>query len=335
MAKEIIQEVKGSEKEKFSKTIVRALKGEYGANITLLLTLIVTTFVFSMLAPNFFKLNNMLNIARSIAITGVVAIGETFVIIAGGIDLSVTAIMAAAGMAAAVALRAGVPLWVGVVIAIAVGAAVGLINGLIVTKIRINPFITTLGTSQIVRGLAYISSAGHTLTVPVEGFSILGRGRWLDIIPYPVFILIGFFIIAHFFLSKTLAGRYIYAIGGNSEACRLAGINVDRWRLIFYSVCGVTAGFAGYMLASLVGSAQGNAALGAEMNVISGVILGGASLAGGEGTISGSFLGILLLGTLTNGLIQLNVPSFWQMVASGTVLMLSLFIDSWRSGGYK
>ncbi len=185
------------------------------------------------------------------------------------------------------------------------------------------------------RGLAYISSAGHTLTVPVKGFTELGRGRWMDIIPYPVFILIALFIIAHFFLTKTLAGRYIYAIGGNSIACRLAGIKVDRWRLVFYSICGITAGFAGYMFSSLVGSAMGNAALGTEMSIISGVILGGASLAGGEGTIIGSFLGVLLLGMLTNGLIQLNVPSFWQMVASGMVLMISLFIDSWRSGGYR
>lgn len=316
-------------------TMVQLLKGEYGSNITLLLTMAAMAFIFSVLAPNFLKLDNMMNIARSIAIIGVVAIGETFVLIAGGIDLSITSVMAAAGMAAAVAIRAGAPLWVGVLIAIGVGAMVGLINGLIVTKIHINPFITTLATSQIVRGAAYISSAGHTLTVPVEGFTELGRGRWMDIIPYPVFILIAFFIIAHFFLSKTLAGRYIYAIGGNSEACRLAGIKVDRWRLVFYSICGITAGFAGYMFSSLVGSAMGNAALGTEMSIISGVILGGASLAGGEGTIIGSFLGVLLLGMLTNGLIQLNVPSFWQMVASGLVLMISLFIDSWRSGGYR
>ena len=315
--------------------IVHLLKGEYGANITLLLTLTLMIAVFSFLAPNFLKLENMLNIARSIAITGVVAIGETFVLIAGGIDLSITSVMAAAGMAAAVVLRAGSPLWIGVLISILVGAVVGLINGLIITKIRINPFITTLGTAQIVRGLAYLSSAGHTLTVPVEGFTNLGRGRFLDIIPYPVFILIALFILAHFFLSKSLAGRYIYAIGGNSEACRLAGIKVDRWRLIFYAICGITAGFGGYMFSSLVGSAMGNAAVGTEMNIISGVILGGASLAGGEGTIIGSFLGILLLGTLTNGLIQLNVPSFWQMIASGMVLMISLFIDSWRSGGYR
>lgn len=316
-------------------TLIHILKGEYGSNITLLITMAAMLIIFSLLAPNFLKLDNMLNIARSIAITGVVAIGETFVLIAGGIDLSITSVMAAAGMAAAVAIRAGAPLWVGVLIAIAVGAVVGLINGLIVTKIRINPFITTLGTSQIVRGLAYISSAGHTLTVPVKGFTELGRGRWMDIIPYPVFILIALFIIAHFFLTKTLAGRYIYAIGGNSIACRLAGIKVDRWRLVFYSICGITAGFAGYMFSSLVGSAMGNAALGTEMSIISGVILGGASLAGGEGTIIGSFLGVLLLGMLTNGLIQLNVPSFWQMVASGMVLMISLFIDSWRSGGYR
>jgi ribose/xylose/arabinose/galactoside ABC-type transport system permease subunit len=322
-------------RSKWKARVIGTFKGSSGSNLTLLITLLVMLMIFSVLSPHFFQVNNLLNIARSISITGVVAIGMTLVLISGGIDLSVSAVMALAGMVAVVGVRSGLPFAVGFLIAIAVGSMIGLINGLIVTKIRINPLITTLGMGMVVRGFAYIGSGGNTLTVTVPGFTELGRGRLLDTVPYPVIILVITYIVAYILLTRTLAGRYIYAIGGNPIACRLAGIDVDRWRVLFYAICGLCAGFAGYMLSSLTGAAMGNAALGAELDIIAGVILGGASLAGGEGTIIGTLLGILLLGTLTNGLIMLNVPSFWQMVARGTVLMLALFIDSWRSGGYR
>jgi len=332
-----IKQEAARDKKNLLTTLTTILKGSYGSNLTLLITLILMIVYFSLVAENFFQLDNMMNIARAVAITGVVAVGETIVLISGGIDLSITSVMAAAGMTAALTIRAGAPFVVGILVALLTGALIGVINGLIVTKIHINPFITTLGMAQIIRGFAYIISARYssTLTVPVEGFSELGRGRLLGIIPYPVIVLIVVFIIAHFFLTKTLAGRYVYSIGGNPMACRYAGIDVDKWRLLFFAICSMMAGFGGYMLTSLVGSAIGNAALGNEMNVIAAVILGGASLAGGEGNIIGTFLGVFLLGTLTNGLIQLNVPSEWQMVAAGAVLMIALFIDSWRSGGYK
>jgi len=310
-------------------------QSQMGSYLTLLTPLIGMLILFSIMNEYFLQFDNMMNITRSIAITGVVAIGETIVLIAGGVDLSISAVMAMSGLVAAVAVRVGLPYAAAFLAALASGLVVGLANGLIITKLRINPLITTLAMGMIVRGLAYVGTGGYTLTVPNPGFSDLGRGRAFDVVPWPVIVLLVTYALAHIFLTRTLPGRYVYSIGGNPVACRLAGIDVDRWRIALYALGGAFAGFGGYMLASLVGAAMGNAALGAELDIIAGVILGGASLAGGEGTILGTLLGILLLGTLTNGLIMLNVSTFWQMVARGGVLLLALLIDAWRSGGYR
>jgi ribose transport system permease protein len=318
---------------------VRGLVGKtsrrLGGNVTLLITLGVMIAVFSLSAEYFLQLDNLLNIARSISIVGIVAVGETIVLISGGIDMSIAAVMAMAGLAAAVLVRAGLPFGVAFGAALATGLLVGSINGFIVTKLHINPLITTLAIGMIVRGLAYVAAGGATLTVPVKGFSDLGRGRLGGIVPYPVIILAIVYLLAHILLTRTILGRNVYAIGGNSIACRLAGINVDRWRVLFYALGGLFAGFGGYMLSSLVGSSMGNAAIGSELSVIAGVVLGGASLAGGEGTMIGTLLGILVLGTLTNGLIMLNVSTYWQQVASGVVLLLAVLLDAWRTGGYR
>lgn len=306
-----------------------------GAYLTLLAPLLGMIILFSAMNEYFLQMGNMLNIARSIAISGIVAVGETIVLISGGVDLSISSVMALSGLAAAAVARAGLPFGLAFLAALISGLVVGLLNGAIITKLRINPLITTLATGMIVRGLAYVGTGGYTLTVTKAGFTELGRGRAFDVVPWPVIVLLATYVIAHIFLTRTMAGRYVYSIGGNPIACRLAGIPVDMWRMIVYALGGVFAGFGGYMLSSLVGASMGNAALGAELDIIAGVVLGGASLAGGEGTLVGTLLGILLLGTLTNGLIMLNVSSFWQMVARGGVLLLAVLIDAWRSGGYR
>ena len=320
-------------------TAVKGLVGRtsrrLGNNLTLLITLGIMIVVFSLSAEYFLQLDNLLNIARSISIIGIVAVGETIVLISGGIDMSIAAVMAMAGLAAGVLARAGLPFGLAFAAALAVGLFVGSINGFIVTKLHINPLITTLAIGMIVRGLAYVAAGGATLTVPVKGFSELGRGRLGGIVPYPVIILVIVYVFAHILLTRTILGRNVYAIGGNSIACRLAGINVDRWRILFYALGGLFAGFGGYMLSSLVGASMGNAAIGSELNVIAGVVLGGASLAGGEGTMIGTLLGSLVLGTLTNGLIMLNVSTYWQQVAVGVVLLLAVLLDAWRTGGYR
>jgi ribose transport system permease protein len=311
-----------------------------GGNTPLIITLGAMIVLFSILSPHFLQLDNIMNIVRSVSISGIVAIGTTIVLISGGIDLSIAAVMALTGLAAAGVLRAEqlpiIPAIVmGFLAALAAGSFIGLINGMIVTKMRINPLITTLAMAMIVRGLAYVGTGGYTLTVPMQEFTVIGRGRLFDVVPYAAILLILTMILAYVFLKRTLAGRYVYSIGGNPVACRLAGINVDRWRVIFYVLGGLFAGFGGFLFSSLIGAAMGNAAVGAELNIIAAVILGGASLTGGEGSVTGTLLGVLILGTLTNGLIMLNVSSFWQMVAQGLVLLIAVLIDALRSGGYR
>lgn len=311
-----------------------------GGNIPLIITLGGMVIIFSILSPHFLQFDNIMNIVRSVSITGIVAVGTTIVLISGGIDLSIAAVMALTGLAAAVVLRTEqlpviLAIALGFLAALATGSFIGLINGMIVTKMRINPLITTLAMGMIVRGLAYVGTGGYTLTVPMQEFTVIGRGRLLDFVPYAAILLIVTMTLAYIFLSRTLAGRYVYSIGGNPVACRLAGINVDRWRVIFYVLGGLFAGFGGFLFSSLIGAAMGNAAVGAELNIIAAVILGGASLTGGEGAITGTLLGVLILGTLTNGLIMLNVSSFWQMVAQGLVLLTAVLIDALRSGGYR
>jgi ribose transport system permease protein len=292
--------------------------------------------VFTLLSPYFLQLNNMMNIARSISINGIAAAGETMVLISGGLDLSVASVMAASGMiVSSLIMNAGWAVGPARVAAMGFGLLVGLSNGLIITKARINPLITTLATGFIIRGAGYVASNGRTLGVIKEGYSELGRGRLLDAVPFPVIGLMLVYLLVYFVMQYTRLGHYIYAIGGNPVACRVSGINVDRWRISIYALCGMIAGTAGVLLSSLTGSGIPNAAIGSELVIIAGVILGGVSLSGGIGRVEGTLLGVLILGTLTNGLIMLNVQSYWQIIAQGGVLLIAVLIDTWRTGGYR
>jgi len=292
--------------------------------------------LFSILSPYFLQFDNMMNITRSVSIVGITAAGETMVLISGGLDLSVASVMAASGMiTSALIMHSGWAIEPARLAGVGFGIAVGLINGLIVTKGRINPLITTLSTGFIIRGLGYIASNGQTLGVIKPGYAEMGRGRLFEAVPYPVLCLVITYTVVYFIMGYTKLGHYIYAIGGNAAACRVSGINVDRWRLTTYALCGAIAGFAGVLLSSLTGSGIPNAAIGSELVIIAGVILGGVSLSGGRGRVEGTLLGVLILGTLTNGLIMLNVQSYWHTVAQGGVLLSAVLIDAWRTGGYR
>lgn len=307
-----------------------------GGNLYLIITLVGLIAIFKVLSPYFLQLNNMMNIARSISINGITAAGETMVLISGGLDLSVASVMAASGMVvSSLIMHAGWPIMAARVVAVGFGLAVGLVNGLIITKARINPLITTLATGLIIRGAGYVASGGLTLGVIKEGYTILGRGRLLDVVPFPVIALIAVYLLIYFVMRSTKLGHYIYAIGGNADACRVSSINVDGWRLVIYALCGTIAGFSGVLLSSLTGSGIPNVAIGSELVIIAGAILGGVSLSGGRGRIEGTLLGVLILGTLTNGLIMLNVQSYWHTIAQGGVLLMSVLIDAWRTGGYR
>ncbi|MEJ2554784.1 MAG: ABC transporter permease [Anaerolineae bacterium] len=300
----------------------------------LLITLLAMAAFFTLQSPYFLNLKNFLNIGRAVAIRGTVAAGLTMVMISGGLDLSIASVMAAAGMLTATLLRVGSPEIPALFGGVALGAVLGYVNGLFVTKIHVNPIIATLATMSGIRGLGYIFSAGESVTIPIGSLSYLGRGDLLGI-PAPLFWFVLACGLVYFILQYTRLGHYAYAIGSNSDACRVSSVRVDFWRMLLYIICGTFAAFSGLMLMSMSGTATPTAAFGAELDILTAIILGGISLSGGSGTITGTVLGILILGTMTNGLILMGIRPYWQTVLRGVVLMIAVAVDSLRTGGYR
>lgn len=300
----------------------------------LLVMLVGMGVFFTFQSPFFLSLDNFLNIGRAISIRGIVAAGLTMVMISGGIDLTVASVMAAAGMLCAALIQAGFPEAVAVLAACAFGAGLGAVNGFFITKVRINPVIATLAALAGIRGLGFVISGGESIAIPPGSFRELGRGDTLGI-PTPLLYWALFCLLTYFILRFTRLGHYTYAIGGNPDACRVSGVKVDFWRMWLYIISATFAAFAGVVLTSMGGTAMPNAALGAELDILTSIILGGISLSGGAGGISGTILGLLILGTMTNGLILMDVKPYWQIVLRGVVLMIAVTIDSLRTGGYK
>jgi ribose transport system permease protein len=312
---------------------MRALDARLGyAGIGLVLALAAELVIFSIKSPYFFDADNFRNVARAMTIVGIAAIGQTIVIIAGGFDLSVGSVMAAAGMTAAYLVNAGAPVGVSFAGAMALGLVVGLVNGAVVSYLRINPLIATLATLAIVRGLAFVISGGDADVVSDETFLRLGTDSVLGV-PLVVVVLIVLFAALGLLMPRTRFGRYAYAIGSNARAARLAGVPVDRWRLVFYGLCGVLAAVAGIVTVARTGQAEPSANLGAELDVITAVILGGTSLNGGRGRLFGTFLGLAVLAVLNNGLILVGVEAYWQQVVKGAVLLVAVSWDELRRTG--
>jgi ribose transport system permease protein len=303
--------------------------GGLDTSLGLLAMLILLGAALSFVSPYFLTTNNLLNIGRGIAIVGIVAVGETIVIIAGGFDLSVGSTMAAAGMTAGWMVTAGVPLPLAFAAAILIGIVVGFANGTIISYARINPLIATLATLAIVRGLGYVISGGRELVIFNENFLAFGVGTFLGI-PYIVLLLIATFLVSGWVMPRTLFGRYAYAIGSSAKAAQRAGIPVARWRIAYYVVCGALSALAGLVFVARTGNAQPSAALGIELDVITAVILGGTSLTGGRGRLSGTLIGLVLLGVVNNGLILVGVPAFWQQVVKGGILLTAVLYDELR-----
>ena len=318
-------EASGAERRGALDGYLRSLRGG-GNAIGLLAVLVVICVALSVISPFFLTANNLLNIGRAISIVGIVAVGETIVIIAGGFDLSVGSVMAAAGMTAGYLLNSGVDLWAAALAAIGVGLVIGLANGLIISRARINPLIATLATLAIVRGLAYVISGGQEIVMDDEALLGLGTGT-LAGIPYIVLILLATFVVFGWAMPRTLFGRYAYAIGSSARAAARAGVSVARWRTSYYVTCAGLAALAGIVFIARTGNAQPSAALGIELDVITAVILGGTSLSGGRGRLFGTFLGLLLLGVVNNGLVLIGVPAFWQQVVKGSILLLAVLYD--------
>jgi len=286
--------------------------------------------VFSVLSPYFLTLRNMLQIGGNVAYIGLMAAAGTPLIIAGGLDLSVAAIAGLTGVVISMLYGMGFPIWIGVLLAIVVAAAIGVVNGLFTTRLRLNPLIVTLGMMSIISGIALVLTGGLTRPLMVPGFNWVGSGRVIGI-PIPFIIMMVTFVGLWIVMTKMRFGRYIYAAGGNAEASRLIGIPLERTVITLYVISAISGAVAGTILGAMLGAAGPTAAGSQLLTVIAAIILGGTSLNGGRGSVWGTLLAVLILGTLNNGLTLLNVSSFWQDVTRGVVLMLAVSLDQIRT----
>jgi len=292
-------------------------------------SLIVLFIALSITSPYFLTANNLASVARQTAVFNTMALGMTIVIVSGGIDLSVGSILGLSGLVGTMALERGYPIPVGVLIGLLVGTACGFANGLMVAKLRIPPFVVTLGTLGIFRGLALIISNGLPVHRIPPGFSFLGEGNLLGV-PFVVWMLVICAVAVHVILEHTRLGRYAFAIGSNKIASLYAGIPVDFHVMAVYAIGGTLTGLAGMVEASRLMTGQPTAGQGYELQAIAAVVIGGGSLNGGEGSVVGTLIGAFIMGLLSNGADLLNISNYWQQVIIGGVIILAVTLDELR-----
>ena len=291
------------------------------------LGLVFLSAVLWALTPHFLTVSNLLNIAQQTSINAIVAAGMTFVIISGGIDLSVGSIVALSGVALGSLLQAGQPAAVAVIGAVTAGIACGLLNGLLVSFGRLPPFIATLGMMSVARGSALVLTEGRPISGFSEGFRWVATGG-IGPIPAPVIVTLVVYVIAHIVITRTTFGRYVYAIGGNEEATRLSGVAVRFHKTAIYAVSGLMSAVAAVVLTARLNSAQPIAGMMYELDAIAAAVIGGTSLMGGEGTLFGTLVGALIMGVLRNGLNLLGVSSFLQQIVIGGVIVGAVLVDT-------
>lgn len=303
-------------------------------------SLIIMVIIFSIASANFFQVDNLIAIMLSTAVAGVLGIAVTFVIITSGIDLSIGTLMTlCAVMTGVIISQLGLPIWLGVLVGLGTGATVGAISGTLIAKFKIPPFIATLGMMLIAKGLSLIISG----TKPIyftnyEDYNLIAMGTLIDlnwlipgfVVPNAVLIFFGVAILASLILKKTILGRYTFAIGSNEEAVRLSGVNVDRWKILIYTLSGAIVGIAGILISSRLNSAQPALGQGYELDAIAAAVIGGVSLSGGEGTILGTVIGAFIMSVLINGLRILSVPQEWQTVVTGLIVIFAVYMDILR-----
>lgn len=304
------------------KANVKANISKYKSLIGLVLLCIVITIV----TPNFLSVSNITNVFTQVSVNAIIAIGMTFVILTGGIDLSVGSTLAISGAVGASIVKSTGNVFLAIIVAAVIGIAVGLINGLLVSKGKLQAFIVTLATMTIFRGATLVFTDGTPISKLPEAFVKIGNGK-LGFMPIPVIITIIIAIIAVYALSQTRFGRYLYALGGNEDASILSGINTDKIKTLVYVVSGFASAIAGVIITSRIGSASPNAGTGFELDAIAAVVIGGTSLAGGEGTITGTLIGALIIGVLNNGLNLMNVSPFYQSIVKGLVILIAVLLD--------
>jgi ribose transport system permease protein len=284
----------------------------------------------SVSTSEFLTSDNLLSVFRQFSFIGIMAIGQVMVIVTGGIDLSVGSVFAFAGVTSAFAMaKMGLGVPVGLLVGVVSGLAFGLLNGVFITRLKLPPFIATLGTLSIARGLSYALTGGFPIPDLPPAFKFIGQG-YIGIIPFPVILLVLLGILFTFFMDRTVLGRRIYATGSNEEAARVSGVNTRAIKIIVYSLSGILAGVAGMATAARLGVAQSTAGSGYELDCIAAVIIGGTSVTGGVGTVFGALLGAAIMGVLKNGLILLSVSAYWQQTVIGTVIIIAVTFDLLR-----
>lgn len=331
----------GTGSEKAPNKIGNFFNGGAAQKILAFAALIILFIFFSVASEFFFTFDNIISIILATCVNGILALGVTFVIITGGIDLSLGTVMTFASVMAAVTIsNLGMPIWIGCIVAVFAGALCGFITGTLISRLNLPPFIATLGMMMVTKGLSLVISGAAPVYFPDRAVDAPTQFVFRDIalgsvfpninIPNAVWVFILMIIIAAVVLNKTKLGRYNFAIGSNEEATRLSGVNVKAWKTAIYTLSGAFTGVAGIVMASRLGSAQPALGQGYELDAIAAVVIGGTSLSGGEGTILGTVIGAFIMSTLTNGLKVMAVPQQWQTVIIGCVLILSVLLDIMR-----
>ncbi|MHC1771904.1 MAG: ABC transporter permease [Flexilinea sp.] len=304
------------------------LKGnKFSRELAVFAALILMIIVFAILDPVYISTGNLIDIIKQGTINGILAIGITFAIISGGIDLSIGATFAIVIVTVGRIVVGGVPPLLAVMIGAILGTVMGSLNGMLITKMRLQPFIATLGTMSVFRGIAYVTTGGWPVLNITTPYRRTFNAKIFGDVPISIFVLFAIAIITHIVLSKTRFGNYLYSVGGNEEASKLSGVNVDQTKIIGYAICGCCAAFAGMIMLANLGTGEPAAGQGYEMDAIAAAAVGGTRMSGGKGSISGTMLGALLLAALKIGMIVMGVQSFWQYIVTGIIIVIAAYFE--------
>lgn len=301
---------------------------KYKREFVVLIATLAMCVVFTILNKNFVQYNNLINVLQQMVLNGVLAVGMMFTIITGGIDLSVGCTYAITGIVvASCTVNYGMNPFLAIVVGILIGAVLGAFNGFLINKLKLQPFIATLGTMSLYRGIAYVVTGGVPVTNVPDSYRNIFNGEMFGGIRYYIIVMIVVFVIAHVILSKMKSGDYLYAVGGNEEAAKLSGVNVIKTKYIAYIFCGICAAIAGMIMLASLGSAEATAGQAYETNAIAAAAIGGTRMAGGKGTALGTFIGALMLSVLKVGMVVINVDSFWQFVVTGIIIIVASYFE--------